>query len=1523
MNTYTKKVITYLSLKIMANRIIYLFSLFLILALFINPGFIIAKTSSMGSIQGKITDHNGLPLDNIEVLVAELPENERLHTPLPYLFPPWAPKEELDTMISDYYPTRYSSINFTLPSIHRIISKTDGTFLLSNVPPGKYSLWAYDSKNRGLIPAIFGIDEWTGPGLTRMGNRMQETSNQSSLNKNIPVSVIAGKMVGPFDLVMEMGGTFSGQITDAADGAPIAGAKIGATHIVERHTYQSGPSSIEYHVVASDSEGNFILSGLPQGKYRLEVRDAEGYIIEEEYRYQYFEGPLEEEVETALENAYTLLPGEVISGCNMTLHRGAEIFGKITGKANGEPIADVEVQFTCIRSESYPIYSLKARSESDGTYSITGLVAAAYVPLIRDAPGFKGMYYPDTRDMDHAQEILVKTRESVGPINFQLPPITSSGSIKGQIVDTDTQIPLSGIKIDINSIYVQGQDDYIGGYIGPVSYEDYPPQPSPRMMLPPLSTYLPQSLTNLEGKFEFVGLLSGNYSLNISDPTRKYLPSYFPTIGDEWPAFKYLNYYIELSENQEINDITIPLQRGGCLEGRVMDRSVPLAGVSVKFTKIAKANFPYPATPGPFIYMSFRLNEGLTDTEGSFSLCGLEEGEYVVWAEDALSRGYKTTFYSNQNKKDGKPQVLSLSSGSTITGITIAMEIGATINGKVVDTEGNHLANIPVEIHLKDPLTFFSEQIEEGMISGIFPSSDIFNSSSPKTYTDEDGAYTLTGLFDGEYELMANIFESKYLSNCYSGITISSSDVNVADIVLSIGGIITGKVTATDSKPLSGIMVRVAYDSMSMLPVDNEFDESEMSFCSLIYGPFYPGNPVYTAKDGTYQIKGLRDGTYKISAYDREGIYLQGDYPLGSVSVVEGEETSHIDFSLVQGGTIKGIIRDQATGNPVSGIVVLAEENIEVNYDAQPAFGYAPMEENSGYATTSYYGPYQPAGRTYYSSPSDNQGCFTLQGLSEGPYFVRVLSENSYQPQYYSAASNREGALMVAISSAQTVDNIDFNLVQGMSLEGRVRDALTGDVIPKGCSVTLMDAQMKEIKNTGSDSLGKYKFIGLPPGTYYVKVMDYPGKYYKGGYRAEGSATETLDPIIISQSISRKKINIFLFPKASLSGKIVDEYDLKPLGNLVVIAIPAEYDPRTISSYGAPVPYAESPYITDTPDNTSAEPYAFDISASPPIGYGGGGPYGPYGSDKQLQFALTDEDGSYTIKNLEEGDCRILVLDPAYIYEGELYKDLSPAHWDQATIIHIKRLESHKGINMKLHVGETYSEKDEYPYILLRDYHPSLGYIGSSSGSWSMQGSGGGVWSAASYGRPGFPAQPGGPVIADEPVEIISDPIDQVAVGRNYIYQVQVSDLDSETSIKYDLNRNPAGMTIDHESGLIQWKPTNEDIGSSSIVQVEVSVGSDLIRFQSAFQSFRLNVVEDIVPFFYSYWDNIKIWDSVWDSQRPWNYWWTTWTPLWLQTDIKPSTADLLTPSISAPSIWNGNNSLWQPKGINSYWQYF
>jgi len=651
-------------------------------------------------------------------------------------------------------------------------------------------------------------------------------------------------------------------------------------------------------------------------------------------------------------------------------------------------------------------------------------------------------------------------------------------------------------------------------------------------------------------------------------------------------------------------------------------------------------------------------------------------------------------------------------------------------------------------------------------------------------------------------------------------------------------------------------------------PVDSEPDQFSLSICSILDGSFSSLQAVYTADDGTYRIEGLRGGNYSISIFDLDEVYLESDYPSGSIAVLEGEETSHVDIKLVKGGIIKGTIRNHATGSPISGLIVLAAEKI-LGYPPLEDLGYYPLED-LGYPPSEdlWYpplenpelsappivgpslpagllyveGPPQPMGQTFYSSPSDNQGGYRIKGLSEGSYIVYIVSEKGYQTQYYSLAGTDEEAMMVAVSRAQTVDNIDFNLIQGMSLEGRVRDAITGEIIAKGCTVTLMNEQMREIKSTDSDSSGNYIFIGLSPGTYYVQAMDYKREYYQGGYHAEGSVAQAPDPIIISPAISREEITISLFPRASLNGEITDEYDLKPLDSLVVIAMPADYDPRIIHSYAAPFSYPGSFPIPDTPDAPSAEPYAFEITESPPIGYGMVGPYSSSSSNEQLQFALTDKSGRYTVKNLEEGDYRILVLDPAYIYEGEYYRDVSPDRWEDATIIHIKRSENREGIDMQLHVGEVYAEKNEYPYILLRDHQPTLGYIGVSSEAFSYQSAYSGGSGGSGGGDLGFRAyQP------DAPVEIISKPVDQIAVGRSFIYQVQVSEHAPDVYLAYALNKNPSGMTIDPESGLIEWQPTHEERGSH-IVQVQVYRSGYQPIPESAFQSFRLEVVEDRIP---------------------------------------------------------------------------
>jgi len=68
----------------------------------------------------------------------------------------------------------------------------------------------------------------------------------------------------------------------------------------------------------------------------------------------------------------------------------------------------------------------------------------------------------------------------------------------------------------------------------------------------------------------------------------------------------------------------------------------------------------------------------------------------------------------------------------------------------------------------------------------------------------------------------------------------------------------------------------------------------------------------------------------------------------------------------------------------------------------------------------------------------------------------------------------------------------------------------------------------------------------------------------------------------------------------------------------------------------------------------------------------------------------------------------------------------------------------------------------------------------------------------------------------DVPPLITSEPPTQGAVGSTYNYQV-AAQYTGAGALSYALTTKPAGMTIDPASGLIQWTPTADEVGSDAV----------------------------------------------------------------------------------------------------------
>ncbi len=87
--------------------------------------------------------------------------------------------------------------------------------------------------------------------------------------------------------------------------------------------------------------------------------------------------------------------------------------------------------------------------------------------------------------------------------------------------------------------------------------------------------------------------------------------------------------------------------------------------------------------------------------------------------------------------------------------------------------------------------------------------------------------------------------------------------------------------------------------------------------------------------------------------------------------------------------------------------------------------------------------------------------------------------------------------------------------------------------------------------------------------------------------------------------------------------------------------------------------------------------------------------------------------------------------------------------------------------------------------------------------------------------------------VINQPPEIISLPVLEATEDQLYTYNVQGTDPDIPygDSLVYQLNTYPFGMTINPQNGMINWTPTNSDVGEHNII-IQVTDINGLYDFQ-------------------------------------------------------------------------------------------
>jgi|GEM_PF-3110397 len=327
--------------------------------------------------------------------------------------------------------------------------------------------------------------------------------------------------------------------------------------------------------------------------------------------------------------------------------------------------------------------------------------------------------------------------------------------------------------------------------------------------------------------------------------------------------------------------------------------------------------------------------------------------------------------------------------------------------------------------------------------------------------------------------------------------------------------------------------------------------------------PVFESLMVKTDKHGTYTFKYLWRGEHTIEA--------RADDYAPSVLKDAAAGTAGNDFTLYIGGTVSGTVRFADTGETAPGVEVFAINNagIEAKWTRTNEEGKYSLERLSRdieHTITVQTEPYVAVekrtvtlkdGQTVsgvdleVSHGASISGTVTaldtgepIPGMlvvlggwpivrwmdsgADGTYKFSALPAGKYRIDCRFAPrsgwvepSRRE----VSVAHDEHIGGIDFALVRGASISGRITDEAL-----QGISGAEVDAESDDAwNNTTSDEKGRYRVNGLKRSSWYTLTVE-----------ARGYGKVTSKPVLVPEEGEVTGIDLVMKPGATVSGYVVD-----------------------------------------------------------------------------------------------------------------------------------------------------------------------------------------------------------------------------------------------------------------------------------------------------------------------------------------------------------------------------------------------